>query len=196
MICDFTHAYLHRKYAPFTGDAELLRCDASDGAVELEYKTKVGGGKISGLFVDRKRVDTGKIEVAYDYPHQRSNTEDKMKHWMFMLPETVRRTRAFFLFYFESFRVPFTGVQIPHRLMTPLLRVANKVMVEPLLGQDRWALEEEQAGYEQFWYEPTPDLNPAVRAFQELTVRKWQAYLDSPSFQALEGKRAACQGKL
>ena len=191
-VCDFTHAYLHRKYAPFTGDAELVDCDTADERVVLKYKTKVGGGKLSGMFVDRKSVDTSHIEVAYDYPYQRSNTDDKIKHWMCMLPESRTQTKAFFLFYFKNFQIPFTGVRLPQQLMTPFLKAANRLMVGPLLGQDAWALEEEQRAYDEFWYEPVPDLNPAVRAFQDLTVRKWQAYRDSPSAGILETRRSAC----
>jgi hypothetical protein len=32
-------------------------------------------------------------------------------------------------------------------------------------------------GYDVRWDAPPVELNPAVKAFQELTVRKWQAYL-------------------
>ena len=49
----------------------------------------------------------------------------------------------------------------------------------PLLGQDVWVIEREQNGWQQFWDRPAPELSPVVRAFQDLTIRKWQEYLDS-----------------
>ena len=56
-VSDFTHAHLHRKFRPFDG-AELTRCEAIDDRVYVEYDTQVGRGRISGLFVDRERIDT------------------------------------------------------------------------------------------------------------------------------------------
>ena len=88
-----------------------------------------------------------------------------------------RTTRAFFLFYFMSFKIPGSRIRIPRRLMTPLLHAANRLMVKPLLGQDGFALEAEQEGYEARWDAPALELNPAVRAFQKLTVRKWEEHL-------------------
>ncbi|MCA9620499.1 MAG: hypothetical protein KC731_15865, partial [Myxococcales bacterium] len=83
----------------------------------------------------------------------------------------------FFLFYFKSFKVPFTPFRFPRRLMNPLVKVANKVQIGPLLQEDVVACEAEQAGYEAHWDEPIAELNPAVHAFQNLTIRKWEEYL-------------------
>ena len=60
-----------------------------------------------------------------------------------------------------------------------VLWIANRLLIAPLLDQDRTAVEAEQSAYAQHWSAPIAELNPAVRAFQEVTVRKWQAYLDS-----------------
>ncbi|HJL16126.1 MAG TPA: Rieske 2Fe-2S domain-containing protein [Sandaracinaceae bacterium LLY-WYZ-13_1] len=176
-VSDFTHAFLHRKYAPFT-DAKLTRLETVGDSVELSYDTKVGRGKISGLFVDRESVDTNSMDLAYEYPYQWSNTDDKIKHWLFVLPIDEHTTRAFFLFYFDSFVVPFTKVRIPKRLMKPFLRISNELLVKPLLSEDGVAVEAEQRGWEEHWHEPLVELNPAVNAFQALTVRKWEAYLE------------------
>jgi len=179
-VSDFTHAYLHRKYRPFS-DAKLVRLDADDDRVLLAYETKVGGGRISGLFVDRKKVNTNHMELGYEYPYQWSNTDDKIKHWCFVLPIDERTTRAFFLFYFKSLKVPIVPITIPRWLMTPLLRVANKVMVSPLLSEDGFAVEAEQLGYERHFEAPIAELNPAVHEFQKLTVSKWEAHLERRS---------------
>lgn len=175
-VSDFTHEFLHRKYKPFTG-AKLTSLETVGDSVLLSYDTKVGGGKISGLFVDRKAIDTNAMKLGYEYPYQWSNTDDKIKHWCFVLPIDQRTTRTFFLFYFDHFKVPFTPFKIPHRLMRPFLRISNELLVKPLLAQDGVAVEAEQIGYERYWDAPIAEVNPAVNAFQALTVRKWEAYL-------------------
>ena len=56
-VSDFTHAHLHRRYRPFV-DAKLGRCEM------------VGDGRFSKLFVDRRRVRTDRMELAFEYPYQ------------------------------------------------------------------------------------------------------------------------------
>src|SRR5262249_27528933 len=72
-VSDFTHAFLHRQYRPFT-DAKLTRCEAQDDRVYVSYNTPIGTGRISGLFVERKKVNTNYIDLCYEYPYQWSNT--------------------------------------------------------------------------------------------------------------------------
>ncbi len=175
-VSDFTHEFLHRKYKPFSG-SKLKELETRDDKVFLSYDTKVGHGKISGLFVDREDIDTNYMELCYDYPYQWSNTDGKIKHWCFVLPIDERTTRVFFLFYFDHFVVPFTSVRIPRRLLTPFLKISNKLLIEPLLQQDGVAVQAEQLGYERHWDEPLVEINPAVNAFQALTVKMWEEHL-------------------
>jgi phenylpropionate dioxygenase-like ring-hydroxylating dioxygenase large terminal subunit len=175
-VSDFTHEFLHRKYKPFS-DAKLKTLETKNDKVYLSYDTKVGRGKISGLFVDRKSVDTNAMELCYDYPYQWSNTDDQIKHWCFVLPIDERTTRTFFLFYFAHFKVPFTPVHIPRRVLVPFLKISNELLIKPLLQQDGVAVEAEQVGYDRHWDEPLVELNPAVNAFQALTVKKWEEHL-------------------
>ena len=175
-VSDFTHAWLHRKYRPFE-DARLTRCELVGDAVHVSYDTRVGRGRISGLFVDRRRVNTNAMSLCYEYPYQWSNTDGKIRHWCFFLPIDERTTRTFFLFYFESLRLPLAPIRIPRRLMSLVLRVSNRVLIRPLLAQDGFAVEAEQRGWEAHHARPVPDLNPAVGLFQQLTVRKWEEYL-------------------
>lgn len=175
-IVDFTHAYLHRKYRPFV-DARLARCEADGDKISIVYETQVGQGKVSGLFVDRRRCDTNSMQLGIDYPYQWSNTGDRIKHWAFLLPLDERRTRAFFLFYFDGFRVPFTPLRLPRWLMTPLLKVAKRLLIRPLLEQDGYAVEAEQLGYEQHYDAPMIELNPVVHACQQVLIRKWEEHL-------------------
>lgn len=175
-VSDFTHEYLHRKYAPFS-DAVLKRLETVGDSVRLAYDTKVGRGKISGRFVDRADIDTNYMELAYEYPYQWSNTDGKIKHWLFVLPIDEQTTRTFFLFYFDHFVVPFTKIKIPRRMMRPFLKLSNRLAIRPLLQQDQRAVEGEQAGWMKHWDEPVVELSPAVNEFQKLTVRKWEEHL-------------------
>jgi hypothetical protein len=73
--------------------------------------------------------------------------------------------------------IPFTPFRIPRWLMTSLLRVANRVLIGPLLRQDGVAVEAEQEGYEAHPDAPMIEVNPVIAMFQNLTIRKWQEHL-------------------
>ena len=176
-VSDFTHQHLHRRYRPFR-NARLLRHDTMDDEVVLEYKAEIGRGRLSQLFIEHGRIDTDRITLGYRYPYQWSNTGDAIKHWLFVLPIDERRSRAFFLFYFKSLKIPLLPLRVPRALMSLVLRLSNRWLIRPLLAQDGEAVEAEQEGYERHWDAPLAELNPVVRAFQSLTVRKWQAHCD------------------
>ena len=179
-VSDFTHAYLHRRYRPFV-DAKLSRCEIIGNRVELSYDVLVGDGRFSKLFVDRKRVRTDRMELAFDYPYQWSNTGARIKHWCFLLPIDERTTRVFFLFYFDGLKIPFTPVRIPRAVMTPFLRAANHLLIRPLLREDGVAVEAEQNAYEISGGAPFIEFNPAVTMFQKLIARRWEEYLVAQS---------------
>ena len=117
------------------------------------------------------------MELCYEYPYQWSNTDDAIKHWLFVLPVDERTSRVFFLFYFKSLKIPLLPVRIPRLAMNAVLRVSSRLLITPLLTQDRFALEAEQEGYEKHWDARPVEFNPVVRAFQKVTVRKWQEHL-------------------
>ncbi|MEZ4273333.1 MAG: Rieske 2Fe-2S domain-containing protein [Myxococcota bacterium] len=174
-VLDFTHNYLHRRFRPFW-NAKLKECKTLGDKIRVKYTTEMGSGRIFRLFVDRKKYDASAITLFYDYPYQRSDTDGFIKHWCFLLPIDERTTRAFFLFHFRSLKIPGLSQTIPRWLMTPFLHLANRLWVGPLLDEDGFALEAEQEGYEAHFDAPLAELNPAVGAFQDLTIRKWEEY--------------------
>ena len=176
-VCDFTHAYLHRRFEPFK-DPKLTLVERDGDRIFVEYDTKVGDGPIYGHFIDRKASDTNHMRLCYDYPHQWSNTDDWIRHWCFVLPIDEHTTKVFFLFYYKSLKFPGTSRIIPRRVMKPFLKIANKLLMRPLLDEDGVAVEAEQAGYEAHFDAPIAELNPVVKEFQDLTIRKWQEYID------------------
>jgi nitrite reductase/ring-hydroxylating ferredoxin subunit len=188
-VSDFTHAYLHRRYRPFVG-AKLSRCETRDNNVELSYEVQVGDGRFSKLFVDRKRVKTDRMDLGFAYPYQWSNTGGSIKHWCFVLPIDERTTRVFFLFYFDGLKIPLTPFRIPRPVMTPFLKIANYVLIRPLLSEDGVAVEAEQEAYESSAGAPFIEFNPAVNMFQKLIVRRWEDYLASQSGSAPDAAKA------
>ncbi len=69
-VSDFSHAYLHRRYRPFDG-ATLTRHETVGDNVHLAYETRVGRGRISGLFVDHARLNTNHMELWQKYLESR-----------------------------------------------------------------------------------------------------------------------------
>jgi phenylpropionate dioxygenase-like ring-hydroxylating dioxygenase large terminal subunit len=175
-VSDFTHAHLHRKYRPFT-DAKLISHSADDRAVHLTYDVLVGDGRFSKHFVDRKKVNVNSMDLCFDYPYQRSDTGGRIKHWLFILPVNERKTRAFFVFYFDALKIPLTGVALPAALMRPLMRAARHLVIGPLLEQDGDMVEAEQDAYDSAPDAPYVELNPVVLEFQKLIIARWREHL-------------------
>jgi hypothetical protein len=175
-VSDFTHAYLHRKYEPFR-NPKLTNIELDGDKVHVGYDTEVGAGKLYSSFIPRAKANTSHMRLCYEYPHQWSNTDDWIKHWCFVLPIDERKTRAFFLFYYKQLKLPLLPMAIPRWLMKPVLQIANRMLMKPLLEEDGFAVEAEQVGYERHHDAPIAELNPAVHEFQKLTIRKWEEYL-------------------
>jgi hypothetical protein len=80
-------------------------------------------------------------------------------------------------------------MRVPAGLMSLLLRLSNRLLIKPILDQDGVAVEAEQEGYERHWQAQFAELNPVVRAFQTLTVRKWQCYLERVGLRGLSADK-------
>ena len=84
---------------------------------------------------------------------------------------------CFFLFYFMSFKVPFLPLNIPRSFVEPMLKLSRPLYFDSVMAQDGFAVEAEQDGWDNHWDMPMMELNPAVRAMQDLAIRKWEDYL-------------------
>jgi phenylpropionate dioxygenase-like ring-hydroxylating dioxygenase large terminal subunit len=176
-LLDFTHAYLHRRYRPFA-DAVLTRSESCGDKVVAEYSTAVGSGRISGLFVNRDCVDATRITSCFEYPYQRASTDDKIKHWCFLTPLDVRRTRVFFsiLFASDALCLPLTRLSLPHRCVQLFLCIAKRLMITPLLKEDGEAVEAEQDAFDSIQDARFMEFNPVAALVQRMIVQRWQAY--------------------
>jgi hypothetical protein len=174
-LCDLTHAHLHRRYPSFQ-PGRLLDVEADERRVRMRYEALVGP-----LYRLRGSAPQP-LTVCYEYPYhwarfQWSGMTGRISYWSFLLPIDVNTTRVFFMFSYDTLRIPWVPFPIGHRLMTWILRGADRPIVRPLLGEDGFALEAEQRGYEAHWDAPLVELNPVVQKLHDLTIRKWQAHL-------------------
>ncbi|MCH9687716.1 MAG: Rieske 2Fe-2S domain-containing protein [Deltaproteobacteria bacterium] len=176
-VSDFTHGFLHRKFQPFDG-TDLLRIEEIGDRVELEYKSKIGAGRLQDMFIDRGDEGCDHMLACFDYPYHWSNTQDRIKHFLFTLPMDESTNRHFFIFYLRpgAIRLPGLGA-VPRWLADKMMKMTRYTTLQPLLGQDVWVIGHEQDGWERHWDRPAPELSPVVKAFQDLTIRKWDEYL-------------------
>ena len=173
-LCDLTHAHLHRSFPSFQ-PGRLLSSQAEPDRVVMRYEAKVGP------LVRARSVRPSELEICYEYPYHRARFEwsgigGRITYWTFLLPLDAATTRVFFMFCYDTLRVPWLPVPLGHRVLTGLLRLANTV-VRPLLRQDGFALEAEQEGYQAHPDAPVIELNPVVSLLHRLTVRKWTEHL-------------------
>jgi 4beta-methylsterol monooxygenase len=188
-VCDFNHAYLHRYKEPFV-DPKLVHYGREGDTVSVTYKTSFGKSLIARLASENGGKGLDRIELFYQYPYQRSDILGKYLHWLFMLPIDERTTRCFFLFLFGPIEVPFVRWTIPRPLKPLALWLANRLYVEPLLVEDKWALEAEQSGFERHSDRPMIELNPVVIEFQKLTLEKWREFQNGELARSLRRREA------
>lgn len=172
-VCDFNHAYLHRRKQPFTQPV-LNRFWREQNTVHVLYDTSFHHSYLARFFAEKRELD--QIHLWYQYPYQGSDIGGKYLHWLFMLPEDERTTRCFFLFLFGPIQIPGTRRNIPDFVKKPFLELANKLYIRPLLAEDQWALEAEQKGFDQHHDNPFYELNPIVPEFQALTIERFRSY--------------------
>ena len=187
-VSDYTHGWLHRKYEPFR-DPVLTRCETVGDTVHVEYQTTIGAGRLINAFMPRAQVASNTIHLSYAYPYHTSNTDDWIKHFIVTVPIDERNSRVFFIFYYKSLNLPILNRPIPRPLMKVALTLGNRFLVRPLLQQDGDVLALEQKGWEDGWDSPLAELNPIVKAFQDLTIRKWQDYESSVRGRGKTGDR-------
>jgi phenylpropionate dioxygenase-like ring-hydroxylating dioxygenase large terminal subunit len=177
-VCDFNHAFLHRDYRPFT-NPHLRKHFREEDCITMEYETDLSQSQVVKIAGDNQGKDFEAMTLWYNYPFQASNIEDKYLHWLFMVPVDERTTRCFFIFLFGALEIPVVRWNIPQFMCKPLLWAINKFYVIPLLGQDLWALEEEQLGHDRHGEETHYEFNPIVSDFQKMSLEKWEQYIAS-----------------
>jgi phenylpropionate dioxygenase-like ring-hydroxylating dioxygenase large terminal subunit len=178
--CDFYHAYLHRKYKPFT-DSHLESYHREGDTIHMAYTSKQGEGWLARLGTPQQGRDLNSMVLWYQYPYQGSDMDGKYIQWLFVLPIDETTTRCFYLFLWGPMVVPLVRLDVPFAVRKPILRGINAVYLRPLLTEDKLVLEEEQAALaaDDRDIPPSIEMNPIIPAFQKLTIEKWEEYVAS-----------------
>lgn len=179
-VCDFNHAFLHRKKRPFT-DPHLIGHKREGDTITMEYKTDLSQSRVVKVAGEKQGKGFDRMTLWYKYPYQASNISDKYLHWLFMVPIDEKTTRCFFIFLFGSLEVPVIRRQIPRFLRKPLIYLINKFYVIPLLDEDLWALEEEQIAHDKHSEEHQYEFSPIIKDFQVMSLEKWDEYVENES---------------
>ena len=127
-------------------------------------------------------------EDVYEYPYHRarfqwSNIDGDIAYWTFLLPAGPHTTRVFFVFCYDRLAPRMVPLRLGHGVLRTLLRLIGPSL-RRLLGQDRFALEAEQAGWDRHFEQPIPDLNPVVPLVERLTIDKWKKHLGAAATSA------------
>ena len=186
--CDFYHAYLHRKYKPFS-DSHLESYRREGDTVHMAYTSKQGEGWLARLGTPEGGKDLNSMVLWYQYPYQGSDMDGKYIQWLFVLPIDEATTRCFYLFLWGPMVIPLLRLDVPFAVRKPILRAINAVYLRPLLLEDKMVLEEEQSALLSHSTQPSIEVNPIVSAFQKLTLEKWEEYAASEQARLAAGRR-------
>jgi phenylpropionate dioxygenase-like ring-hydroxylating dioxygenase large terminal subunit len=180
-LCDLSHAHPHRRFPSFL-PARLLSCAADADRVAMRYEARVGP------FAHQAWAEPRLLEIVYEYPYHRarfqwSNIDGDIAYWTFLLPAGPHTTRVFFVFCYDRLAPRMVPLRLGHGVLRTLLRLIGPSL-RRLLGQDRFALEAEQAGWDRHFEQPIPDLNPVVPLVERLTIDKWKEHLGAAATSA------------
>ena len=104
-VCDFNHAYLHRRYKPFR-NPRARQVWREDDTIYVDYDTNLGQGQAARVASEEQGDGLNFIRVWYQYPYQGSDLQGKYFHWLYMLPIDAQTTRCFFYFVFGPMEIP------------------------------------------------------------------------------------------
>lgn len=175
-VCDFNHAFLHRKFKPFT-DPHLLGTRHEGDIIYVDYETDMSQSSAVKTAGEKKGAGLEDMTLWYHYPYQGSNTADKYLHWLFMTPMDEGTTHCFFVFLLGPLEIPFINKPVPKFLRKTVIRLANFFYIVPLLKEDVYILQEEMLGQERHPHIQHLEFNPIVGEFQKLSIKKWNEYI-------------------
>lgn len=190
-VCDFNHAFLHRKYKPFT-NPHLLGTRREGDTIWIDYETDMSQSSAVKTAGEKKGKGLENMTLWYQYPYQGSNTADKYLHWLFMTPIDEKNTRCFFVFLLGPLEIPLINKPVPKFLRKTVIWIANKLYIIPLLGEDTYILAEEMLGQERHPDIQHLEFNPVVGEFQKMSIEKWEEYVHTEALrkkQQKEGKQ-------
>ncbi|MGE0790510.1 MAG: Rieske 2Fe-2S domain-containing protein [Sandaracinaceae bacterium] len=175
-LCNLTHLWVHGSWVPY-GDTVLAEHTLVGDKITLLWEHDLRRDVLhpftSPLFRKHRGSNQSDTSMIYDYPYQSALSNDRVRSTNFMLPMSEDETRVFTLQLWEPPRVPSARLsKVLGKLAMPLIRPVTK----EIFRQDGFTVEQEQIAYRRYGDKPLPEPNPAVKKFNELTVKKWEQY--------------------
>src|SRR5262249_49904601 len=108
-----------------------------------------------------------------------SNTDNRIKHFLFTLPIDQRSNRHIFIFYFspDLLTLPGLNLHLPRFMSQLLFGFAQRFVMYPLLSQDVSVLGHSQNGREKNRKRTAPEITRSTDAYEEVKIRKGVEYL-------------------
>ncbi len=186
-VCDFNHAFLHRKFKPFT-DPHLRGSRREGDTIWIDYETDMSQSSAVKTAGEKKGEGLEDMTLWYQYPYQGSNTANKYYHWLFMTPIDEKTTRCFFIFLLGPLEIPLINKPVPKFLRKTVIHIANSLYIIPLLKEDVFILAEEMLGQQRHPDIQHLEFNPIVGEFQKMSIEKWEEYVHTEALRKKQQK--------
>jgi hypothetical protein len=177
-LCNLTHLWVHGSWVPY-GDTVLADSSYDGHRITLDWEHDLRRDWMhpftAPVFRRAPGSNRSDTHMVYDYPYQSALSNHRVRSTNFMLPLDATHTRVFTIQFWEPASIPFTGRRLPASWFQPAMRVVQPI-TETIFKQDGFTVEEEQKSWERYSDRPIPEPNPLVKAFNDLSVRKWEAY--------------------
>jgi len=174
-LCNLTHLWVHGNWVPY-GETVLADSTSEGDKLTLTWRHDLRRDWMhpisSRVFEKVPGSNESETFMIYDYPYQSALSNERIRSCNFMLPLDEKHTKVFTLQLWKEMPLPVVGRQ--------LMRLGTKVLLpvtREIFRQDGFTVEEEQVAYDARPEAPIPEPNPAVKQFNELSVRKWDEHV-------------------
>ena len=180
-LCNLTHLWVHGRWVPY-GETILADSSAEGDRLTLSWEHDLRRDLLHPLTSPFFRKHRGSNEsdtfMIYDYPYQSALSNGRVRSTNFMLPIDETTTKVFSVQFWGEIPLPGIGsARLPHRVSKWVMPLIRPVTLE-IFRQDGFTVEEEQISWQKHSDKPLPEPNPMVKRFNELTVRKWDEYVE------------------
>ncbi|MCC6521386.1 MAG: aromatic ring-hydroxylating dioxygenase subunit alpha [Polyangiaceae bacterium] len=179
-LCNLTHLWVHGRWVPY-GETVLAAHTAEQDRLTLRWDHELRRDLLHPFTAPFFRSEPGgnrsETFMIYDYPYQSALSNRRVRSTNFMLPIDASRTKVFSLQLWQPLAIPFAGGRRWPRQLAALAMPFIRPITMEIFRQDGFTVEEEQVAWTAQPARPFPELNPMVKHFNQLGVRKWEQYV-------------------
>ncbi|WP_267382818.1 aromatic ring-hydroxylating oxygenase subunit alpha [Cyanobacterium sp. uoEpiScrs1] len=182
-LMDMYHGHLHENYQAWNS-AKLVKLTSNEKRVDALYEIKSYYKidkiwSIFQLFFPRLRqLHSDLLQVNYIYPHWMSTLGDDFKIYCLLCPINNNHTRAY-LIHFTSLnafeRLHKLPIWFRRWIKNSLFGSAQK-MLDGLVKQDIFMIEQEQQAYSNDIRQQAYEINPTISQVQKIIKKQFQLY--------------------